>query len=135
MHLRISIGGEIFIRRRITMGDQERLPRGFLKDNIASLVQLPPQVAFVGHVRLVEGIVLTTFVGCLAVVVLSDPPGKEIGVVTSEQRLQSLLETALATGNLMHCYGHQIFHVPWAEDTAVQDDLYRINLISLYNQP
>ena len=115
------------------MGDQERLPRGFLKD-IATL-QLPPQVAFAGHVRLVEGIVLPTFVGCHAVVVLSDPPGKEIGVVTSEQRLQSLLETALATGNLMHCYGHQIFHVPWAEDTAVQDDLYRINLVTLYNQP
>jgi hypothetical protein len=76
------------------MGDQERLPRGFLKD----ILQLPPQVAFVGHV---EGIVLTTFVGCYAVVVLSDSPGKEIGVVTSEQRLQSLLETALATGNLV----------------------------------
>ena len=81
------------------MGDQERLPRGFLKD-IATL-QLPPQVAFAGHVRLVEGIVLPTYVGCHAVVVLSDPPGKEISVVTSEQRLQSLLETALATGNLV----------------------------------
>ena len=115
------------------MGDQERLPRRFLKD-IATL-QLPPQVAFAGHVRLVEGIVLPTFVGCYAVVVVSDSPGKEIGVVTSEQRLHSLLETALATGNLMHCYGHQIFHVPWAEDTAVQDDLYRINLVTLYNQP
>jgi hypothetical protein len=32
----------------------------------------------------------------------------------------------------MTCNGYQIFHVPWAEDTAVQDDLYRINL---YNQP
>jgi hypothetical protein len=115
------------------MGDQERLPRGFLKD-IANL-QLPPQVAFAGHVRLVEGIVLTTFVGCYAVVVLNDPPGKEIGVVTSEQRLQSLLETALATGNLCTLNGYQIFHVPWAEETAVQNDLYRINIVSLYNQP
>jgi hypothetical protein len=121
-----------------TMGDpeplQERLPRGFLIDNVAALWE-PPQVAFAGHVRLVEGVVLTTFVGCFAVVVLSDPPGKEISVVTSEQRLQSLLETALATGNLMHCYGHQIFHVPWAENTAVQNDLYRINIVTLYNQP
>ena len=118
------------------MGDQERvqerLPRGFLIDNIAALWE-PPQVAFAGHVRLVEGVVLTTFVGCFAVVVLND--GKEISVVTSEQRLQSLLETALATGNLMHCYGHQIFHVPWAEDTAVQNDLYAINIVELYNQP
>jgi hypothetical protein len=81
------------------MGDQERLPSGFLKE-IANL-QLPPQVAFAGHVRLVEGIVLPTYVGCHAVVVLNDPPGKEISVVTSEQRLQSLLETALATGYLM----------------------------------
>ena len=115
------------------MGDRELLPRGFLKD-IANL-QLPPQVAFAGHVKLVEAIVLPTFIGCYAVVVLNDPPGKEISVVTSEQRLQSLLETALATRNLMICYGHQIFHVPWAEDTAVQDDLYRINLVTLYNQP
>jgi hypothetical protein len=35
---------------------------------------------------------------------------------------------------LMQCSGHQIFHVPWAENTAVQDDLYRINLVLLYNQ-
>jgi|RhiMethySRZTD1v2_1073278.scaffolds.fasta_scaffold516423_1 hypothetical protein len=117
------------------MGDQERLPGGFLRDAHIAALWEPPQVAFAGHVRLVEGVVLTTFVGCFAVVVLSNPPGKEISVVTSEQRLQSLLETALATGNLMHCYGHQIFHVPWAENTAVQNDLYRINIVTLYNQP
>ena len=76
------------------MGDQERLPSGFLKD-IADL-QLPPQVTFAGHVRLVQGIVLPTYVGCHAVVVLSDPPGKAISVVTSEQRLQGLLEAAVA---------------------------------------
>jgi hypothetical protein len=67
-----------------TMGDRERLPSSFLK-GIADL-QEPPQVTFVGHVRLIEGVVLTTWVGCFAVVVLSDPPGTEIGVVTSEQR-------------------------------------------------
>jgi hypothetical protein len=115
------------------MGDRERLPSSFLK-GIANF-QVPPQLGFSGHVRLVEASVLTTWVGCYAVVVLNDPRGKEIGVVTSEQRLQSLLETALATGNLMICYGHQIFHVPWAEDTAVQNDLYAINIVELYNQP
>ena len=108
------------------MGDQERLPRGFLKD----ILQLPPQVAFVGHV---EGIVLTTFVGCYAVVVLSDSPGKEIGVVTSEQRLQSLLETALATGNLIAFSGHQLAYTPWGGPGTAADDLYGINLVTLYS--
>jgi len=53
------------------MGDQERLPSGFLKD-IANL-QLPPQAAFAGHVRLVQGVVLPIYVGCHAVVMLNDP--------------------------------------------------------------
>ena len=111
------------------MGDQKHKTSSFLK-GIANL-RVPPQVGFSGHVKLIEASVLTTWVGCYAVVVLNDPPGKEIGVVTSEQRLQSLLETALATRNLMICYGHQIFHVPWAEDTAVQNDLYAINIVEL----
>jgi hypothetical protein len=52
------------------MGDQDRLPSSFLKDNI-SLLQVTYE-AFFGHVTLVEGIVLPSFVGCWAVVALRD---------------------------------------------------------------
>jgi hypothetical protein len=48
-----------------------------------------------GHVTLVEGYALTSFTGCHALVALRDTPGKTVAVLTSEQRLQSLLETAL----------------------------------------
>ena len=113
------------------MGDQDRLPSSFLKDNI-SLLQVTYE-AFFGHVTLVEGIVLPSFVGCWAVVALRDKPGKDVGVLTTEQRLQSLLETALATGNLIAFSGHQLAYTPWGGPGTAADDLYGINLVTLYS--
>jgi hypothetical protein len=113
------------------MGDQDSLPRSFLKDFLS--LPVDPTVGFFGHVTLVEGIGLTNFVGCYAVVALRDTPGKEVGVVTSEQRLQSLLETALATGNLIAFSGHQLAYTPWGGPGTAADDLYGINLVTLYS--
>ena len=59
-----------------------------------------PQELF-GHVTLVEGYALTSFTGCHALVSLRDTPGKTVAVLTSEIRLQSLLETALATASYL----------------------------------
>jgi hypothetical protein len=106
------------------MGDQERLPSGFLKEILSLPVET--QVMLYGHVSLIEGIVLPpTFVGCYAVVALRDTPAKQVGVVTSEQKLQSLLETALATGNLMGFVGHKIPVTPWGAIAGI--DLYAID--------
>ena len=114
------------------MGEQERLPPSFLKDNI-SLLQVTYE-AFFGHVRLVEGIVLPSFVGCWAVVALRDPPGKvEVGLITTEQRLQSLLETALATGFLIEFGGHSVATLPWAPGAAADVDMYKVTDVSVYN--
>ena len=113
------------------MGEQERLPRSFLKDNI-SLLQVTYE-AFYGHVRLVEGIVLPSFVGCWAVVVLRDTPGKEVGLITTEQRLQSLLETALATGFLIEFGGHSVATLPWAPGAAADVDMYKVTGVTVYN--
>jgi hypothetical protein len=113
------------------MGGQDRLPSSFLKDNI-SLLQVTYE-AFFGHVTLVEGIVLPSFVGCWAVVALRDTPGKDVGVLTTEQRLQSLLETALATGNLIEFGGHRNASLPWAPGAVADVDVYRITGVTVYS--
>lgn len=70
-----------------------------------SKVTAAKTVELFGHVTLVEGYALTSFTGCHALVALRDTPGTTVAVLTSEQRLQSLLETALATGNLIAFFG------------------------------
>src|SRR5947209_17959186 len=67
-----------------------------------------PFVELFGHVILVEGYALKGFTGCHALVALRDTPGKTVAVMTTEQRLQSLLETALATGNLIAFLGSKL---------------------------
>ena len=66
---------------------------------------LPVTVELFGHVTLVEGYSVLSYIGCHALVALRDTPGKTVAVMTTEQRLQSLLETALATGNLIAFWG------------------------------
>ena len=58
---------------------------------------LGPRVVLNGHVMFIEGYALPHFVGCHAGFVLDDT-GKTVAVLTSDQRMQGLLETALATG-------------------------------------
>jgi hypothetical protein len=54
-----------------------------------------------GHVTTVEGYALPNFNGCHALVELRDTPGKTIIVYSDQVGLQTLLATALATGNLV----------------------------------
>jgi hypothetical protein len=61
-----------------------------------------------GHVTLVQVYSLSSYVGCHALVKLRDTPGKTVAVLTSEPRLQSLLEAALSTGNLVAFWGHKL---------------------------
>jgi hypothetical protein len=51
-------------------------------------------------VTLVERYALPNFQGCHALVALRDTPGKIVAALTTDHRLQSLLETALQTGTL-----------------------------------
>jgi hypothetical protein len=73
----------------------------------ANLPTLGPMVELFGHVTLVEGYALTNFVGYHALVASRDTPGTTVAVLTSEQRLQGLFETALATGNLIGFRGQK----------------------------
>jgi len=91
-------------------------------------------VELFGHVILVEGYQLHSFVGCHALVALRDTPNKIVAVLTSSQRLQSLLETALSTGNLIAFFGHLLAHPPTPRGGTWSVDVYGIDGVILYNQ-
>jgi len=90
-------------------------------------------VQLFGHVTLVEGYALPNYKGCHALVKLRDKPGKTVAVMTSHMRLQSLLETALATGNLICFWGKKLAKPPTPRGGSWNVDVYRINGVILYN--
>jgi len=108
-----------------------RLERG-LRIDVASVVSAPTVELF-GHVTLVEGYDLPLFVGCHALVALRDTPGKTVAVLTSEHRLQTLLETALATGNLIAFWGQKLSNPPTPRGGTWSVDVYAIDGLILYN--
>ncbi len=90
-------------------------------------------VELFGHVTLVEGYSLPNFVGCHALVALRDTPGKTVAVLTKDQRLQSLLETALTTGNLMAFRGEKMTRPPNPRGGTWSVDVYQIDGVLVYN--
>jgi len=98
-----------------------------------SKVGSEPTVELFGHVMLLEGYALTTYVGCHALVALRDTPGKTVAVLTSQQRLQSLLETALVTGNLIAFFGYKLAHPPTPRGGTWALEVYSIDGVILYN--
>jgi hypothetical protein len=97
-------------------------------------VLLPmPTVELFGHVTLVEGYALSSYVGCHALVALRDTPGKTVAVMSSEVRLQSLLEHALTTGNLIAFWGHQLLFPPTPRGGTWAVDVYAIDGVILYS--
>src|SRR5262249_32933483 len=91
-----------------------------------------PEVELFGHVTLVEGYAVPSFTGCHALVNLRDTPGKTVAVLTSEIRLQSLLETALATGNLIAFWGRKLTAPPTPRGGTWAVDVYSIDGVILY---
>ncbi len=92
-----------------------------------------PSVELFGHVTLVEGYAVSSFTGCHALVNLRDTPGKTVAVLTSEVRLQSLLETALSTGDLIAFLGHKLTNPPTPRGGIWTVDVYSIDGVILYN--
>ena len=99
---------------------------------IAKLVPAKTVELF-GHVTLVEGYDLPSYVGCHALVALRDTPGKTVAVLTCEHRLQSLLETALSTGNLIAFLGQKLSNPPTPRGGTWSVDVYSIDGVILYN--
>ena len=92
------------------------------------------EVELFGHVTVVEGYALPSYIGCHALIALRDTPGKTIAVMTSEQRLQSLLEAALTTGNLVAFWGEKLTTPPSPRGGKWGVEVYRISGVILYNQ-
>ncbi len=92
-----------------------------------------PSVELFGHVILVQGYAVTNYTGCHAVVNLHDQPGTIVAVLTTEVRLQSLLETALATGNLIAFWGVQLSNPPTPMGGTWSVDVYSISSVILFN--
>jgi hypothetical protein len=90
-------------------------------------------VELFGHVTLVEGYALTNFTGCHALVALRDTPGKTVAVLTTQHRLQTLLETALSTGNLIAFWGQKLANPPTPRGGTWIVDVYNIDGVILYS--
>ena len=110
----------------------DQVPEAGLKLDVSAWV-LPQTVELCGHVSLVRGYALATYVGCHALVALRDTPGKTVAVMTCEERLQSLLETALATGNLIAFLGRKLSDPPRPLGGSWLVDVYGIDGVILYN--
>ena len=95
-----------------------------------------PAVELFGRVTLVEGYALANFTGVHALVALRDTPLKTVAVLTMQHRLQTLLESALTSGNLIAFYGRRLVPAPtpprggsWAVE------VYSIDGVILYSAP
>jgi len=56
-----------------------------------------------------------------------------VAVLTTEHRLQTLLETALATGNLIAFWGKKLSKPPTPRGGTWAVDVYSIDGVILYN--
>jgi len=90
-------------------------------------------VELFGHVTLVQGYARPNFVGCHALIALRDTPGKTIAVLTSEHRLQTLLESGLATGNLVAVWARKYTDPPSPRGGTWNTDVYYIDGVILYD--
>ncbi len=100
-----------------------------------SKVMLPAEqhVELFGHVTLVEGYAVPGYVGCHALVALRDTPGTTVAVLTTAAHLQSLLETALATGNLVAFRGQKLSNPPTPLGGTWTVEIYSIYSVILYS--
>jgi len=114
------------------MAKKDESSRGI---KIAPAPPPPVRVELFGHVTLVEGYALPGFTGCHALVNLRDTPNKTVAVLTTEVRLQSLLETALDTKNLIAFLGVKLTNPQAPRGGTWIVDVYSIDGVILYGGP
>jgi len=117
------------------MATKTQRPPGKTRTAAKAHARRAPTIELFGHVTLVEGYALAGFTGAHALVALRDTPGTTIAVLTKQHRLQTLLETALATGNLVDCWGSLLSNPPTPRGGTWNVDVYGINGVILYSMP
>ena len=115
----------------MTQPKERAIEQGF-HIKVANLV-FQPSVELFGHVSLVEGYAVPGFNGCHALVALRDQPGVTVAVLTTEHHLQTLLETALSTGNLIAFRGQLLQNPPTPLGGTWSVSVYSIFGVILYN--
>jgi hypothetical protein len=95
--------------------------------------QPTPMVELFGHVTLVESYAVSSFTGCHVLVGLRDTPGKTVAVLTNDERLQTLFQTALSTGNLIAFRGSKLLNPPTPLGGTWGVEVYSTNSAILYN--
>jgi hypothetical protein len=116
----------IFIARRQPQTESASVPAS---------VTTPVPVELVGHVAFVERNVPTNFNGMRALLKLRDPPGGTVVVVATQLRLQTLLVSALNSGNLIACLGERIAAPPVPQGRTQAVDVYAVDGVILYSSP
>lgn len=109
------------------------LDSGMTKGASNATADAAASVQLFGHVTFVEGYALPNFLGCHALVRLRDTPNKTVAVLTSQHNLQTLLETALATRNLIAFRGSKASTPTAPLGGTWTVDVYYIDNINLYN--
>lgn len=99
---------------------------------VSGVVLMPPLVQLYGHITLINCYANSNSI--YAVVELRDTPGKSIVVRTSEPRLQSLLETALATGNHISFVGQGVIVQSPPRGGTWNMEVYSIDEVTVYNK-
>lgn len=112
--------------------DTSEIESSGIKAQAAGKESAGPAVELFGHVTLVEGYALPSFTGFHALVALRDGPKKTVAILASSQGLQTLSETALATGNLIAFRGNKLTNPPTPRGGTWAVDVYRIDGIILY---
>ena len=102
--------------------------------SVPASVTTPAPVELVGHVAFVERSA-PNFNGMRALLKLRDPPGGTVVVVATQLRLQTLLVSALNSGNLIACLGARIDPPPVARGRTQAVDVYAVEGVILYSSP
>ena len=103
--------------------------------SVPAPVTTPAPVELVGHVAFVERNAPTNFNGVRALLKLRDPPGGTVVVVATQLRLQTLLVSALNSGNLIACLGERIAPPPVPQGRTQAVDVYAVEGVILYSSP
>lgn len=112
---------------------QAQLPRVAALNLNANLVGNEMQMF--GHCTLVQAYDLPTFQGCWALVALRDNPGQTVALITTSQRLQAALETALATKNAIYFRGRKYSVPPLPTGGSTTLTVFKPSEVCVYNNP
>lgn len=105
-------------------------PTGITRDKTA---RAGTSVELFGHVGLIEAYAVTGYTGIHALVALRDQASKTVAVLTKQHRLQTLLETALSTGNLIAFWGKKLSNPPTPRGGTWSVEVYEIDGVILYS--